>query len=197
MRWLLAFLLVWPIGAGAGPYEDGLRFLGAASYEKAATAFRLAATQGNAAAERQLGFMYYSGRGFKQNNSEAVSWFERAAAHGDIESQVNLGQMYENGLSIGQDDVKSAYWFRLAADGGDRRAQLRFGEICYLGTGVARDQAEAVKWWNLATEPDDALSSQLRPMIQSTMIKVPTDVVDEGIKRAREWRAARPGRNER
>ena len=189
-----ALLVVWfaiPIAAVAGSYEDGLRLLDSKSYEKAATAFRSAAAQGNAAAERQLGFIYYRGSGVAPSTSQAVSWFEKAAAHGDLESQVNLGQMYENGLSVTQDDVKSAYWFHMAAEQGDRRAQLRFGEISYMGTGVGRDRAEAVKWWHLATEPEDELSRQLRQMIQSTIAKVPADIQQEGLKRAGEWKAAR------
>lgn len=191
MRALLVILFAFPIAAVAGSYEDGLRFLDRKSYEEAATAFRAAAAQGNAAAERQLGFMYYRGRGVAQSNPQAVSWFEKAATHGDVESQVNLGQMYENGLSVAQDDVKSAHWFRLAAEQSDRRAQLRLGEISYMGAGVTRDRAEAVKWWHLATEPEDELSKQMRQMIQSTIVKIPAEVLEDGLRRAGEWKAAR------
>ena len=191
MKALLGILVALPIAAFAGQYEDGLRHLERRSYEKAATAFRAAAADGNAAAERQLGFMHYRGTGIEQNTTRAVSWFEKAARHGDLESQVNLGQMYENGLSVAQDEVKSAYWFRLAAEQGDRRAQLRFGEIAFMGSGVVRDRAEAVKWWHLATEPEDELSRQLRRMIQSTIAKLPAEVVEDGIGRAGVWKAAR------
>ncbi len=191
MRALLTVLVGWPIAVVAGAYEDGLKFLDRKSYGEAAAAFEVAANQGNAAAERQLGFMYYRGNGFAQDDSKAVTWFERAASHGDLESQVNLGKMYENGLSVVQDDAKSAYWFRLAADQGDRRAQLRFGEICYLGAGVTRDRAEAAKWWRLATEPDDDLSKRMREMIQSALAKLPAEDAEEGLKRASQWKAAR------
>lgn len=191
MRALLTFFVVWPIAVVAGTYEDGLRSLDRKSYGEAAAAFEVAAKQGNAAAERQIAFMYYRGNGFAQDNSKAVSWFESAATHGDLESQVNLGKLYENGLSVTQDDAKSAYWFRLAADQGGRRAQLRFGEICYLGTGVTRDRAEAAKWWRLATEPDDELSKGMREMIQSALAKLPARDAEEGLKRATEWKAAR------
>jgi TPR repeat protein len=108
VRALLAVLVGWPIAVVAGAYEDGLKYLDRKSYREAAAAFQVAANRGNAAAERQLGFMYYRGDGFAQNDSKAVTWFERAATHGDLESQVNLGKMYENGLSVAQDDVKAA-----------------------------------------------------------------------------------------
>jgi uncharacterized protein len=92
------------IAARAGEYEDGMRYLAAGAYPQAAAAFELAGAQGNAAAERQLGFMHYRGQGFAQSDTAAAAWFERAATHGDLQSQINLGQMYENGLSVPQSD---------------------------------------------------------------------------------------------
>jgi TPR repeat protein len=44
--------------------------------------FRLAATNGNAQAEYNVGFMYANGRGVRHNEEEAVRWFRQAARHG-------------------------------------------------------------------------------------------------------------------
>jgi len=183
----LAFALP---AADAGSYEDGMRLLDAKAYMKAAAAFRLSAAEGNAAAERQLGFMYYRGDGVKQSDVEAVAWFERAAMHGDLQSQVNLGQMYENGLSVAQSDARSAHWYRMAAEQGDRGSQLRFGEICYLGAGVPQDRAEAVKWWHLATRNQDEVAARMQSRIQSAMNKIAPEKREEGRRRADEWLAA-------
>ena len=79
-----------PAQAFAGKYDDGIRLLEAKSYVKAASAFEAAAKEGDSGAERQLGFMYYRGLGFKQDNAKAVAEFERAGTHGDLESQVNF-----------------------------------------------------------------------------------------------------------
>ena len=177
--------------AQAGNFEDGVRHLDAKAYVKAAAAFRLAAAEGNAGAERQLGFMYYKGMGFKQGDVEAVTWFEHAAAHGDLQSQINLGQMYENGLSVAQSDSRSAHWYRMAAEQGDRRSQFRFGEICYLGTGVPQDGAEAVKWWRLAMRIDDHETARMRVMVEAPLLKTPPEIHDEGQRRANAWLAAR------
>ena len=49
MRAMLVILLAFPIGAQAGAFEDGLRFLDRKAYGKAATAFRAAAAQNNVA----------------------------------------------------------------------------------------------------------------------------------------------------
>lgn len=190
MKFVSYLLLIIPVTAAAGAYEDGLRFLDAKAYSRAAQSFQVAAASGSAAAERQIGFIYYNGAGVKQDSSTAVAWFQRAADHGDLESQVNLGKMYENGLSAPQDNAKAAHYFRLAAEQGHRPSQLRYGEICYLGTGVSRDRAEAVKWWSLATEPEDSDSKRMRSMIQSALPKIPPDVVAEGERRALEWKLA-------
>lgn len=192
MRFLSLLFLV-PMVAAAGPYEDGLRFLELKAYSKAAQSFHVAAAKGDAAAERQIGFLYYNGLGVEQDVAAAVSWFQRAATHGDLESQVNLGQMYENGLSAPQDDEKSAHYIRLAAEQGHRPSQLRYGQLCYLGTGVARDRAEAVKWWWLATEREDEVSKRMRPIVQYALPKIPPDIVADGERRAREWKLAKTG----
>jgi TPR repeat protein len=177
--------------AQAGNYEDGVRHLDAKAYASAASAFQLAASEGSAAAERQLGFMYYRGTGFAQSDAEAVAWFERAAARGDLQSQINLGRMYENGLSVPQSDTRSAYWYGLAAEQGDRTSQFRIGEICYLGAGVAKDRAEAVKWWRIAMRDYDSTTAQMRSMIDTALQKIPGETQAEGKQRADAWLSAK------
>lgn len=180
--------------ARAGSFEDAVSLVSARQYGKALAAFRVAAAEGNAAAERELGFMYYRGTGVVQSDSEALVWFERAAAHGDLRSQINLGQMYENGLSVQQDDARSAHWYRLAAEQGDRNSQIRIGEIFYLGTGIPKDRAEAVKWWRLAMRAEDARALQMRGLVESALNKIPQDVQEEGMRRAEQWLQARAQR---
>jgi hypothetical protein len=58
-----------------------------------------AAADGNAEAQRRLGFRYYHGDGVAQNNAKATVLFEKAAAAGDTESASNLAMMYEPCLS--------------------------------------------------------------------------------------------------
>ena len=189
-----ALLLAHALSAAqAGSFEDGMRHLSAKAYALAATAFRMAAAEGNAAGERQLGFMYYRGLGLAQSDAEAAAWFERAAARGDLQSQINLAQMYENGLSVAQSDSRSAYWYGLAAGQGDRGSQFRYGEILYLGTAVPQDRAEAVKWWRIAMRTDDQTTTQMRSMIASALLKIPPEVHAEGKRRADAWLAAMSG----
>lgn len=190
-RLAIAVLLVCAFSAAqAGSLEDGMHHLNNKAYASALAAFRLAAARGSAAAERQIGFMYYQGLGLKQSNTDAVAWFERAANDGDLQSQINLGQMYENGMSVVQSDTRAAHWYGLAAMQGDRRSQLRYGEILFLGAGVARDKAEAVKWWRVAMRPADETTTQMASMIASTLSTIPREIQLEGEQRAAAWIAA-------
>lgn len=54
------------------------------------------ANQGNAAAQYNLGVMYYKGDGIPQNQSKAIEWFQRAAAQGHIKAESNLKVMSTN-----------------------------------------------------------------------------------------------------
>ena len=54
---------------------------------------RLAADQGTAAAQFNLGFMFERGQGVTQNHAEAVKWYRLAADQGYANAQHNLGFM--------------------------------------------------------------------------------------------------------
>ena len=53
-----------------------------------------AAEQGNAAAQFNLGVMYYQRQGVTQNYQHAFAWFQKAANQGYALAQYNLGVMY-------------------------------------------------------------------------------------------------------
>ena len=56
--------------------------------------FRLAAEQGDATAQFNLGVMYDNGEGVPKDAAEAVRWFRLAAEQGYAAAQLNLGVMY-------------------------------------------------------------------------------------------------------
>ena len=79
---------------------------------------RQLAQQGDAEAQYNLGAMYYSGQGVRQDYTEAFRWFRKAADQGYAEAQYNLGLMYANGHGVHQDFNLSKEWFGKACDGG-------------------------------------------------------------------------------
>ena len=72
--------------------------------------YRLAAEQGDATAQFNLGVMYANG--------EAVRWYRLAAEQGYAAAQFNLGVMYANGEGVPEDDAEAVRWYRLAAEQG-------------------------------------------------------------------------------
>ena len=77
--------------------------------------YRLAAEQGYAEAQFNLGAMYDDGEGVPQDYAEAERWYRLAATQGYAEAQNNLGAMYANGRGVPQDDVLAHMWLNLAA----------------------------------------------------------------------------------
>jgi TPR repeat protein len=72
--------------------------------------YRLAAEQGNAAAQYNLSLMYANGQGVPQDDKEAVKWTRMAAEQGYAAAQLSLGVMYANGQGVPQDEKEAAKW---------------------------------------------------------------------------------------
>ena len=125
-------------------------------YDEAIKWYRLAAAQGDAFAQNNLGGMYKTGQGVAKDYVEAIKWYRVAAAQGNAQSQTNLGYMYENGLGVPNDYGEAVKWYRLGAAQGYARAQYNLGVMYENGLGVAKDYDEAVKWYRLAAEQGNA-----------------------------------------
>ena len=80
--------------------------------------YRLAAEQGDARAQFELGFRYEAGRGVPQDDAEAIRWYRAAADQGEAFAQNNLGMKYGQGRGVPQDDAEAIRWYRAAADQG-------------------------------------------------------------------------------
>ena len=76
---------------------------------------RLAAEQGDAGAQHDLGVMYANGQGVPQDYQEAVKWSRRAAEQGEDYAQFVLGGMYFLGQGVRKNDVQAHKWLNLAA----------------------------------------------------------------------------------
>src|SRR3984957_7590530 len=90
-RALAAMLLLWSFAApvGATALEDANAAAESGDYAKAMQLLRPLAEQGDAAAQYDLGIMYYAGQGVARNAAEAVRWFGKAAEQGDLNAQYN------------------------------------------------------------------------------------------------------------
>ena len=119
---------------------------------------RLAAKQGDAYAQYNMGVLYEKGQGVPQDHKTAVKWYRLAAEQGYAIAQSNLGFMYEKGRGVPQDHKTAVKWYRLSAEQGNVFAQYNLGWMYENGKGVPQDDKTAVKWWKLAAEQGDAKS---------------------------------------
>ena len=77
--------------------------------------YRLAAEQGQADAQYNLGLRYDNGVGVPRDYQEAVRWYRLAAEQGDAQAQYNLAGRYAIGQGVREDYVQAHKWINLAA----------------------------------------------------------------------------------
>ena len=94
----------------------------AGKLEEAFAMTMLAAEQGYAGAECNVGYHYHHGMGVEASMASARLWYARSAAKGDLASQHNLGFMYAEGLGVAVDLDEAKRLFALAAAQGDKAA---------------------------------------------------------------------------
>ena len=111
--------------------------------KKAAKYLRLAAEEGNAEAQYELGDCYLSGiTGEGKNMIEAARWFRKAAAQGHAKAQYKLGLCYYYGKGLPENKTEAGKWFRKAAEQGDPEAQNKL-EILGLGKCIPEPKHKA------------------------------------------------------
>ncbi|MDR0481084.1 MAG: sel1 repeat family protein, partial [Gallionellaceae bacterium] len=111
-----------------------------------------AAEQGDAEAQRTLGFNYYNGEDVEKDREKAAFWYRKAAEQGHANAQYNLGCLYDSGEGVEQDYEQAAFWYRKAAEQGHANAQHNLGCLYDSGEGVKQDHEQAVFWYTKAAE---------------------------------------------
>ncbi len=179
--------LTAPVWAG---WDEGVAALQRGDYATAIRELRPLAEQGNARAQRALGFMYSNGRGVTQDYAEAMRWYRKAAEQGDAEAKYNLGIMYSIGQGVPQDYARAVGSWRKAAEQGYADAQYNLGFMYSMGRGVPQDYVQAHMWFKLA-------ASRLPPGEKRDIAVKNRDIIakrltpaqiSEAQKLAREWR---------
>ena len=111
--------------ASASVWSDGAAikvWVIARDYAEAARLYRLAAAQGHAIAQINLGGMFQDGHGVAKDYAEAMRLYRLAAAQGNADAQFLLGIMFIGGRGVAQDHAEAILWFRLAAAQGNANA---------------------------------------------------------------------------
>ena len=153
--------------------------VGAESTDEEMAALMTKAEQGDAIAQHDLGFMYFEGKGIRQDLEKAVYWFTKAAEQDNDSAQHNLGFMYSEGKGVQQNFEKAVYWYTKAAEQGAWFAQYNLGVI----HSKVQDYVTAYAWFNLAASQDKDIAKGAR---ETLLKKMSPDQIEEGQKLSRE-----------
>ena len=126
-------------------------------YDKAVELYKIAAEQGDAQAQCDLGICYRSGEGVEKDPVKAIEWYLKAAEQGHGGALNNLGIMYQHGIGVESDIDKAAEYYLKAAEAGNADGQFCIGLFYANGAGVEQNYEEAIKWFKEAAsqgEPD-------------------------------------------
>lgn len=166
-------------------FKAGMDAANRGDHATASREWRPLAEKGNAAAQLNLGLLYYKGQGVPQDYVLARQWWEKSAAQGHVAAQVSLGILYASGYGVPKDNQQAVRWFRLAADQGDALAQGRLGIVYMQGDGVPQDYVQAHKWYSLSGANGDKEVIEIRDVLAKRM--TPAQIT-EAQKLAREWK---------
>ena len=114
--------------------------------------YRLAAEQGLAEAQVNLGAMYDNGEGVPEDDAEAARWYRMAAEQGNSQAQLNVAIQYITGEGVAADPVQAYAWLDVAAAGGhpdaggvrDSLAEAMTAEQVAAGEELARELGEGI-----------------------------------------------------
>ena len=153
---------------------------------------KVAAEQGDAEAQFNLGVMYDTGEGIPKNPAEAVRWYRMAAEQGDAKAQFYLGVMYHTGEGVPENDAEAVRWYRMAAEQGDADAQYNLGLMYDTGEGVPEAYVQAYAWYNIAAAQGNETAKE---NLESVIYMMTTADITKAQELSREyWKAYGPNR---
>jgi len=86
--------------------------------------FKMAADQGHSEGQLNLGTLYFSGDGVKQDYSKALTYFALAAQQGNLVALFNLGHMHQHGLGTTTSCSLAVQLYKKVAEKGPWTAAL-------------------------------------------------------------------------
>lgn len=117
------------------------------SFERAAEIYLQAAEKGNAEAQFDIGYAYYTGEGISRNYTSAAMWFKRSAKQNFAKAQYNLAYCYMNGRGVPCDYDKAFTYLNQSAENDYKRAQITLADCYTKGVLVEQDEELGKKWY--------------------------------------------------
>jgi TPR repeat protein len=143
----------------------------------ASASLRHAASNGEPAAEFEIGARFADGRGVSPDLQQAFIWYQRSAMHGYAPAQFRLGSSYERGLGTDKDHERAKLWYRRAAEKGHVKAMHNLAVLAAEATPKP-DFNSAVQWFREAAERNLADSQYNLAMLYETGRGVPENFAE-------------------
>ncbi len=124
--------------------------------ERRAVKCRLAAEQGDAAAQRAFGWCCEFGKGVSLSLDAAAEWYRKSAEQGNVLARISLGNLYRVGKGVPQDYRRCVEWYRKAAAQGHADAQCNMGWCYGTGSGVSKNYSTALEWYEQSARQGNA-----------------------------------------
>ncbi len=114
---------------------------------------REAATEGDSAAQYEIGQRYAEGaNGLPQDDEQAAFWLNRAAEQGLAPAQYRLGTMFEKGTGVPENPTKARTWYERASEQGNIKAMHNLAVMQAEGAGGPQDFAAAARSFEAAAQ---------------------------------------------
>ncbi|ORY53168.1 HCP-like protein [Rhizoclosmatium globosum] len=119
----------------------------------------------------QLGMMFYTGEGIKQEIEKGIRHITMAAegSDGSPEAQFTLGVIYKNGYGVTQNTKLAFDWFLKAANQGFESAQHTVSLMYQWGDGVEKNVEKAKHWQHKMLEHQILDDQELPPPISDSL----------------------------
>ena len=96
----------------------------AQDYQQALAWYKKAANQGDATAQNNVGWMYFTAKAWRGTTNKLRRGIRRRQTKGIVDAQNNLGVMYDEGFGVAQDAKQAAMWYQKRLIGGTLRRNL-------------------------------------------------------------------------
>ena len=115
----------------------------AVNYDLAMQNFQAAADKGLPEGIKNVGKLYFLGRGRPQDCAKAFFYLNKAADLKNLHAIYDMGLLYKQGCGVPQDDAQAVQWFQKASDLGHWTAREALAAAYADGRGVAKDERRA------------------------------------------------------
>ena len=145
-------------------------------YSLAKKLYEESAKLGFAAAEYEIGELYYYGRGVKQDYVKSFEWYQRAAQKNYAIALNDIGAAYESGKGVKIDGKEAVSWYLKASEIGSSKADYNVGIRYKEGDFLPQDYAKAFFYFERSAQAGDNSSQYELAKLYEEGLGVKVDV---------------------